>query len=205
MLRPADIALSDSVRPPLDGLLERRARHERVHERAVERLRGSAPTAHDLAYALDRFHAVVGDAVSAAGAFDSTFDNAGASASFGLTTDLATASRQALAAARVIDEGLIALDKGLAREVGFVADVALVVHAGPAVIGPLGYGRDRASSAFGDAVGAAQRLAERAVQARERFTITRVAAAAAALAVEPERWHVPPGAAVEVATADHVP
>jgi adenylate cyclase len=220
---PADVRLACQLRPRGDvtlvPLLDA-TRHEapltaQIAEREIALLvvrvvewrpiRGARPTPHDLAYALDRLHAVIGAAVTTAGAFDVAYDHCGARASFGLTSDLANASREAVSAARVIDDGLVDLDKRLAREVGFVADVALVVHAGPAVVGPLGHGNERARSVFGDAVGIAQRLAERAAAERARFTITRAASDAAALTIEAERWHLAPGSTVEIATADRVP
>jgi adenylate cyclase len=105
---------------------------------------------HDIVYGLNRFLAVVGDAVAEAGGQHGRYDNEGASATFGIDTDLPTALRQALTAAVAIEKGLDDLNRKLQHEIGFVATFALALHCGPAAVGPVGYGRERTPLAVGE-------------------------------------------------------
>ena len=143
---------------------------------------------HDIVYALNRFLAAVGDAVTESGGVPGRFDNEGATATFGIAIDLETACRQALAAAAAIERRLAVLNADLARDLGFTADYALAVHAGPAAIGYVGYGRDRARTAVGDTMLAARTLRDVATPGTARFVVSRAAAAAAGIPTEGIDW-----------------
>jgi len=150
--------------------------------------RDSPHSPHDVLYALNRVLAVVGDAIGAAGGLCGRLDNDGGTAIFGVTTDRATACRQALGAAAEIDRGLTALGQRLAREVGFVPAFALAVHVGASAVGPVGYGRERARDAVGETVQAAHALREHAARHGMRFALSRAAAEAAGIDTGHVAW-----------------
>jgi adenylate cyclase len=162
---------------------------------------------HDVVYALDRFHAAVGNAIAEAGGVPGRFDNEGATATFGIATDLKIACRQALVAATAIERRLADLNVDLARELGFTADYALAIHAGPAAIGYIGYGPDRARMPVGDTVIAARILRDVAGAGTTRFVVSRAAAAAAGMPIEGIAWRpvalAGTGATVEVTGSEH--
>ncbi|TMH67374.1 MAG: 2Fe-2S iron-sulfur cluster binding domain-containing protein [Betaproteobacteria bacterium] len=145
-------------------------------------------SSHDVVYALDRFLAAIGNAIAEAGGLPGRFDNEGATATFGIATDLEIACRQALVAAAEIERGLADLNADLVRELGFTADYALAIHAGPAAIGYVGYGHHRARTAVGDTVLAAQMLRDVAAASSTRFVVSRAAAAAAGMPTKDIDW-----------------
>ena len=78
--------------------------------------------------------------------------------------------------------------RDLVRELGFTADYALAIHAGPAAIGYVGYGHHRARTAVGDTVLAAQMLRDVAAASSTRFVVSRAAAAAAGMPTKDIDW-----------------
>jgi adenylate cyclase len=114
----------------------------------------------DLVYMLDRYFEVVGDAVREAGGIPNQFIGDSVMALFGIDCDLATASKQALAAAAGMEERMRALNETLAREFGKQLDYGIGIHAGMAAVGTVGYRETRTLTAVGDAVNTASRLQE---------------------------------------------
>lgn len=115
---------------------------------------------HDLAYVLDRFFDVVGQAVREAGGVPNQFIGDSVMALFGLDTDLATACRQALKAARAIEAGIDAENERFRAELGQPLGFGIGLHAGRAVVGEVGWQETRTFTAVGDAVNTAARLQE---------------------------------------------
>ncbi len=113
--------------------------------------------------------AAIGDAITTAGGVCTRCDAEGAVAVFGIAIDATTACREALDAARSIERGLAALNIRLTEQFGFAADVALVVHAGPAAVGAIGYGPKRAKAIVGPVLDDARRLRRVAVTENLRF------------------------------------
>ena len=105
-------------------------------------------SAHDQVYGSNLALAEIGDAIAKAGGVCMRCDAEGAVAVFGIAVDARTACKQALDAARNIEQAFTALNARLGEEFGFAADVALAVHSGPAAIGAIGYGSTRASAAY---------------------------------------------------------
>ena len=114
----------------------------------------------DLVYVLDRYFEVVGDAVREAGGIPNQFIGDSVMALFGIDTDLATAARQALAAAAGIEQRMEALNDTLVHEFGRRLDFGIGIHAGTAAVGTVGYRETRTLTAVGDAVNTASRLQE---------------------------------------------
>jgi len=154
---------------------------------------------HDTVYALNRVLDAVGAAMAAAGGLPGRFDNEGASATFGADGEPHAAARQALVAAAAVERELVALNRQLLHEVGFEAGFVITLHLGPAAIGPVGRGGDRARLPVGPSVRAARALRDHAAAADARFAISRQAADAAGVAVpESAEWQpvVDPGGGV---------
>jgi adenylate cyclase len=115
---------------------------------------------HDLVYVQDLFFQAVGDAVRAAGGVPNQFIGDSVMAIFGADNDCAAAARQALAAARGIEQRMRGLNERLARDFGQRLRFGIGIHAGPAALGEVGYRDTRTLSAVGDTVNTASRLQE---------------------------------------------
>lgn len=115
---------------------------------------------HDLAYVLDRFFDVVGQAVRSAGGVPNQFIGDSVMAIFGLANDLPGACRQALAAAQAIEAGIETGNECLRRDFGHSFEFGIGIHAGRAAVGEVGWQETRTFTAVGDAVNTAARLQE---------------------------------------------
>jgi adenylate cyclase len=112
----------------------------------------------DTVFILNRYFEVVGQAVENTGGFLDKFIGDGALALFGLTASSEDASRQAFAAALKIIEGVDHLNRAYASELDQPLRVVVSLHAGPAVVGEMGYGQAVGLTAVGDTLNAASRL-----------------------------------------------
>ncbi|RDI59605.1 adenylate/guanylate cyclase domain-containing protein [Microvirga subterranea] len=112
----------------------------------------------DTVFILNRYFEVVGQAVERSGGFLDKFIGDGALALFGLTGNAEDASRQAFDAAQRIVEGVEHLNRVYASELDQPLRVVVSLHAGPAVVGEMGYGQAVGLTAVGDTLNAASRL-----------------------------------------------
>jgi adenylate cyclase len=123
----------------------------------------------DVVYLLNRYFRAMGEAVQAAGGRVDKFIGDGVMALFGAedawsTTnrpdeDLHGPCRRALDAARRMSLALEALNRsGVAAELGEPLRIGIGLHAGPAIVGEMGYGRTSGTTAIGDTVNTASRL-----------------------------------------------
>jgi len=112
----------------------------------------------DTVFILNRYFEVVGQAVENSGGFLDKFIGDGALALFGLTGNAEDASRQAFDAALRIVEGVEHLNRAYASELDQPLRVVVSLHAGPAVVGEMGYGQAVGLTAVGDTLNAASRL-----------------------------------------------
>lgn len=112
----------------------------------------------DIVFLLNRYFAAVGAAVEEAGGSMDKFIGDGAMALFGIHTDNRQACRQALSAAGAILDDLERLNRELAGELSSPLRVAIGIHAGPAIVGAMGYGKVMPVTAVGDTVNIASRL-----------------------------------------------
>ncbi|MBW9113284.1 adenylate/guanylate cyclase domain-containing protein [Rhizobium cauense] len=112
----------------------------------------------DIVFLLNRYFALVGNAVEKAGGRIDKFIGDGAMALFGIGNSPEEACRQAITAAAMIVRDIEKLGAELADELSRPLHIAVGVHTGPAVVGTLGYGRVRSVTAIGDTVNVASRL-----------------------------------------------
>jgi adenylate cyclase len=113
---------------------------------------------YDVVFLLNRYFSIVGKAVEQSGGRLDKFIGDGAMALFGLETSTADACRQALSASAAILGELERLSRELAGEIPAPLKVAIGIHAGPAIVGAMGYGGVMNVTAIGDTVNVASRL-----------------------------------------------
>jgi adenylate cyclase len=113
---------------------------------------------YDVVFVLNRYFQAVGTAITGAGGVTNQFTGDGVMALFGIEAGPATGSRQALAAARTMVEGVAALSAELAGDLPAPLRIGIGIHAGPAVVGRMGWGESFYLTAVGDTVHVAARL-----------------------------------------------
>ncbi len=112
----------------------------------------------DTVFILNRYFEAVGEAVEDAGGYIDKFIGDGVLALFGLQTSPQEAARQALDAALRIKAALARLNEDYASEFEHPLRIAMSLHAGPAIVGQMGYGQATSLTAVGDTINAASRL-----------------------------------------------
>jgi adenylate cyclase len=113
---------------------------------------------YDVVFLLNRYFAIVGQAVERAGGRLDKFIGDGAMALFGLQGSPEEACRQALKASATIVNEIDRLSRELAADLSVPLRVAIGVHSGPAIVGAMGYGNVKSLTAIGDTVNVASRL-----------------------------------------------
>ncbi|HWD58868.1 MAG TPA: adenylate/guanylate cyclase domain-containing protein [Stellaceae bacterium] len=113
---------------------------------------------YDVVFILNRYFATMGRAVESAGGRVDKFVGDGIMALFGVEDGVVPGCRAALAAARLMSERLVELNEALAGELAEPLRIGIGIHAGPAIVGEMGYGEASAITAIGDPVNTASRL-----------------------------------------------
>ena len=113
---------------------------------------------YDVVFLLNRYFRATGQAVEAAGGRHDKFIGDGVMAIFGLNTDPRTACRQALDAARRMALALDDLNEAMSGDLDLPLRIGIGLHAGPAIVGEMGYERAAQITAIGDTVNTASRL-----------------------------------------------
>ena len=113
---------------------------------------------YDVVFVLNRYFETVGTAITGAGGITNQFTGDGVMALFGIDSGPTEGSRQALAAARAMVEGVDALSAELATHLGSPLRIGIGIHTGPAVVGRMGWGESFYLTAVGDTVHVAARL-----------------------------------------------
>jgi adenylate cyclase len=113
---------------------------------------------YDVVFVLNRYFATVGTAITGAGGVTNQFTGDGVMALFGIDAGPAAGSRQALAAAQAMVEGMTRLNAELAGELKAPLRIGIGIHAGPGVVGWMGWGESFYLTAVGDTVHVAARL-----------------------------------------------
>jgi adenylate cyclase len=115
---------------------------------------------YDVVFVLNRYFEAMGRAIEAAGGRVDKFLGDGIMALFGIEGGARAGCRDALAAARQMSERLAGLNAALAAELDRPLRIGIGIHAGPTIVGEMGYGAAAAITAIGDAVNTASRLEE---------------------------------------------
>ncbi|MBL0899804.1 MAG: adenylate/guanylate cyclase domain-containing protein [Reyranella sp.] len=113
---------------------------------------------YDVVFLLNRYFRATGQAIEAAGGRLDKFIGDGVMAIFGLNSDPKTACRQALEAARRMALALDDLNEALSGDLDLPLRIGIGLHAGPAIVGEMGYERAAQITAIGDTVNTASRL-----------------------------------------------
>ena len=112
----------------------------------------------DVVFVLNRYFSTMGTAVEVAGGHLDKFIGDGVMALFGIGSNRQQGCREALSAARAMSEGLEELNRSLEHELDEPLRIGIGIHAGPAIVGEMGYGQATNLTAIGDTVNTASRL-----------------------------------------------
>jgi adenylate cyclase len=112
----------------------------------------------DTVFILNRYFEAVGESVESAGGYIDKFIGDGVLALFGLKTTPQQAAREALDAAFRIKAALVHRNEEYESEFEHPLKIAMGLHAGPAIVGQMGYGQATSLTAVGDTINAASRL-----------------------------------------------
>jgi adenylate cyclase len=115
---------------------------------------------YDVVFILNRYFAAVGRSVESMGGRIDKFLGDGVMALFGIEGGAQAGCRGALAAARLISERMEELNASLGAEIEQPLRIGIGIHAGPIIVGEMGYGATSSMTAIGDAVNTASRLQE---------------------------------------------
>lgn len=113
---------------------------------------------YDVVFILNEFFAATGSAIHTYGGWIDKFLGDGLLAIFGQHHGVETGCRQALRATRAIDLALDHVNAKLAAEIGRPLRVGMGIHAGPLLLGRIGYGEAVDLTVVGNAVNVASRL-----------------------------------------------
>jgi adenylate cyclase len=167
---------------------------------------------YDVVFLLNRYFAMVGEAVESSGGVVDKFIGDGAISLFGLVSSFDEACRQALAATVKLAAGIEVLNRSFSAELDTPLRIAMGLHGGPAIIGRIGHGKATSLTAIGDTINTASRLeglakqhdVELAVSAEivERAGFSFIGQERQALAIRGraatlETWIIPKAAAIE--------
>jgi adenylate cyclase len=115
---------------------------------------------YDVVFVLNRYREEMARAIEGAGGVVNEFVGDGVMALFGLDSDIETGCRQAMAAARAMLDRLGHLNRTLAAELGEPLRIGIGIHAGPVILGEMGYANLKGITVVGDVVNTASRLEE---------------------------------------------
>src|SRR5580704_3420802 len=113
---------------------------------------------YDIVFLLNRYFAAMGQAIESAGGRVDKFIGDGVMALFGVEGDVAAACRDALGAARLMSQRLAEVNRTLQDELAAPLRIGIGIHAGPAIVGEMGFSGAASITAIGDAVNTASRL-----------------------------------------------
>ncbi|SFV14031.1 adenylate cyclase [Methylobacterium sp. 174MFSha1.1] len=203
---PANVRLACQARPSGDVALVRilDARRESADQHltntdvaGIERevailfvdIRGFTPLSErklpfDVVFILNHFFEAAGREIEAAGGWIGGYAGDGLLALFTHPDGTGPACRAAFTAAGRIDGAVAELNRRLAAELPAALRMAMGLHAGPLVLGRLGYGASRGMSVIGPAVNLASRLESLAKAADVQLVASAEAAQRAGIALD---------------------
>ena len=138
---------------------------------------------YDVVFVLNRYREEMAHAIESAGGVVNEFVGDGVMALFGLESDVETGCRQAMAAARAMFERLEHLNRTLAAEFNEPLRIGIGIHAGPVILGEMGYANLKGITVVGDVVNTASRLEEMTKRFGAQVVVSEDAATPSG------RWH----------------
>jgi adenylate cyclase len=139
---------------------------------------------YDVVFLLNRFFAAVGRAIADEGGWIDKYMGDGLLSVFGRDSGLRAGAQAALRAACQIDLALEHLNAELGREGQPPLGVGMGLHAGPMVVGRIGYGEAAAVTVIGAVVNAASRLEGLTRERDCQLVVSRTAATAGGWSAE---------------------
>lgn len=140
---------------------------------------------YDIVYVLNRYFAVMTQAIEGADGYIDKFIGDGIMAIFGMTSGKEGGCRQALDAAIQMDKALAGLNAELASNIDEPLEFGIGIHAGPAILGRIGaVGSDHVAAhitALGDTVNTASRLESMTKDFGARLIVSEAALRAAGI------------------------
>jgi adenylate cyclase len=113
---------------------------------------------YDVVFLLNRYFEEMGRAIEGAGGRVDKFIGDGIMALFGVDSGIEAGCRAALAAAAAMSARLVHLNEVLGADLTQPLRIGIGIHAGPAIVGEMGFGHAVSVTAIGDAVNTASRL-----------------------------------------------
>ncbi len=139
---------------------------------------------YDVVFILNRYFRAMGTAVEQAGGHLDKFIGDGVMALFGVGTGVAEGARRALDAARHMAINLDEMNRALSHDLDRPLRIGIGIHAGPAIVGEMGYGAAVALTAVGDSVNTASRIEALTKELDCQLVISESVAAAAGLVLD---------------------
>ncbi|GGF22124.1 adenylate/guanylate cyclase domain-containing protein [Aliidongia dinghuensis] len=135
---------------------------------------------YDVVFLLNRYFEEMGRAIEGAGGQVDKFIGDGIMALFGVESSIEEGCRAALAAAAAMSERLVHLNQMLSADLARPLRIGIGIHAGPTIIGEMGFGRTVSVTAIGDAVNTASRLEAMTKEAGVELIVSEIVARHAA-------------------------
>ena len=133
---------------------------------------------YDVVFVINQYFAAMGAAVEGAGGRLDKFIGDGEMALFGIDRGLEAGARRSLEAARRMALALVEINTGLRHDLGESLRMGIGIHAGPCVVGEMGYRDVVSMTAIGDAVNTASRLEALTKEFGCQLVVSEVVAAA---------------------------
>ncbi len=138
---------------------------------------------YDVVFLLNRYFTVMGQAIESAGGYVDKFVGDGIMAWFALDRGELANSHTAITACVAMANALETLNRDLDDDLKSPLRIGIGLHAGPAVVGRMGYGRATDLTAIGDTVNTASRLEALTKDHGVQLVVSRAVARAADLDV----------------------
>jgi adenylate cyclase len=146
---------------------------------------------YDVVFLLNRYFAEMGAAIEGAGGRLDKFVGDGIVALFGVESGAGPGTRAALAAASAMAKRLDGLNRALAHDLKAPLRIGIGIHAGPAIVGEMGYAQARQFTAIGDTVNTASRLEALTKEFGAELLVSEDAATASGLDLSASRGRSP--------------
>ncbi len=145
---------------------------------------------YDVVFLLNRYFAAMGMAIEESGGRIDKFIGDGIMALFGVERGVANGCGNALDAAARMAERLVELNAALRSDLAQPLKIGIGIHAGPVIVGEMGYGAATSITAIGDTVNTASRLESLTKEFGVQLVVSEPVAryAAVDLADYPDQW-----------------